>query len=259
MAHGFSLTRHDTLSAFAERLAAAGAAVLVFDYRHFGDSPGEPRQRFRKASQLEDWRAAVAAARALPGVDPDRIVLWGFSFGGAHAVTTAAADSRIAATLVLCPFLDGLARVLATPPRVAAWILPKALADLAGRHNVVPVTGQPGEKAAMPLPGEADGFAGVVAPGSPWRNEVSPGLFATIAFHRPVARARKVTGPLWVGLGEADISVARKAVERLAARAPHAELARYPYEHFGPFLAGEPERVAADQVDFLRRRGVLTD
>jgi pimeloyl-ACP methyl ester carboxylesterase len=157
MAHGFSLTRHDGLPAYAEQLADAGAVALAFDYRHLGDSPGQPRQRFRKGAQLEDWRAAVAAARALPQVDPQRIVLWGFSFGGAHAVETAAADPSIAATIALCPFLDGLARVLSTPPRVAAWIVPRAVADRAGRHNLVPVTGQPGERAAMPLPGEATG------------------------------------------------------------------------------------------------------
>jgi len=259
MAHGFSLTRHDGLAAYAERLAGAGAAVLVFDYRHLGDSPGQPRQRFRKAAQLEDWRAAVAAARALPQVDPARIVLWGFSFGGGHAVETAAADGDIAATIVLCPFLDGLARVLATPPRVAAWLLTRAVADVAGRHNLVPVTGPVGGRAAMPLPGEADGFAAVVPPGSPWRNEISPGLFATIAFHRPVAKARKVRCPLWVGLGQTDITVSRKAVERLAARAPEAELHRYPYSHFEPFLGDGPGRVTADQVDFLRRTGILTD
>ena len=232
MAHGFSLTRHEGLAAYAERLAEAGAAVLVFDYRHLGDSPGQPRQRFRKAAQLADWRAAVAAARTLPGVDPARIVLWGFSFGGGHAVETAADGGGIAAIIALCPFLDGLARVLATPTRVAAWLVPRALADLAGRHNLVPVTGPVGTRAAMPLRGEADGFAAVTPPGSPWRNEISPGIFATIAFHRPVAKARKVRCPLWIGLGDTDITVSRKAIERLAARAPRAELHRYPYSHF---------------------------
>jgi dienelactone hydrolase len=176
MAHGFSLTRHDGLPAYAERLAAAGADVLLFDYRHLGDSPGQPRQRFRKAAQLEDWRAAVAAARARPEVDGERIVLWGFSFGGAHAVETAAADGTIA---------------------------------------------------------------------------------ATIAFHRPVMKAPKVRCPLWVGLGDHDISVSGKAVARLAARAPRAELHRYPYSHFEPFMEQAPDKVAADQVDFLRRMGVL--
>jgi dienelactone hydrolase len=259
MAHGFSLTRHDGLPAYAERLASAGTAVLVFDYRHLGDSPGQPRQRFRKAAQMEDWRAAVAAARALSEVDPERIVLWGFSFGGGHAVETAAADPSIAATIALCPFVDGLARVLATPPQVAAWLLPRAVADRAGRHNLVAVTAPPGERAAMPLPGEADGFAAVVPADSPWRNEISPGVFATIAFHRPVRRAPNVHCPLWVGVGTRDISVSGKAIERLAARAPKAELHRYPYSHFEPFLGDGPGRVAADQIDFLRRTGLLTD
>lgn len=257
MGHGFSLTRHDGLAAYAEPLAAAGATVLVFDHRHLGDSPGEPRQRFRKPAQLEDWRAAVTAARALDGVDPAQIVLWGFSFGGGHAVETAAADGRIAAVIAVAPFLDGLARVLATPLRTVAWILPRALADRVGRHNLIPVTGQPGSKAAMPFPGEADGFAAVVAPGSPWRNEISPGVFLTVALHRPVAKAKRVTCPLWVSVGGRDITVSGKAIERLAARAPQAELHRYPYDHWQFCQADAPGHLAADQIDFLRRRGVL--
>ena len=257
MANGFSLTRHDGLPGYAERLAAAGATVLVFDHRHLGDSPGEPRQRFRKPLQREDWSSAVGAARALDGVDPAQIVLWGFSFSGGHAVETALEDGRIAAVIALAPFVDGLARVLATPLRTSAWILPRSVADVAGHHNLVPVTGPAGAKAAMAFPGEGDGFAAVVPPGSPWRNEITPGLFLTVAFHRPVARAKKVTCPLWVGLGERDISVSGKAVARLAARAPKGELHRYPYNHWEPYLGDAPDRIAADQIAFLRRCGLL--
>jgi pimeloyl-ACP methyl ester carboxylesterase len=75
--------------------------------------------------------------------------------------------------------------------------------------------------------------------------------------HRPVMKAPKVRCPLWVGLGDHDISVSGKAVARLAARAPRAELHRYPYSHFEPFMEQAPDKVAADQVDFLRRMGVL--
>ncbi len=257
MAHGFSLTRHDGLAAYAERLAAAGAAVLVFDHRYLGDSAGTPRQRFRKSAQLQDWRSAVAFARTLEGVDPERIVLWGYSFAGAHAIETAAADVRIAATLALCPMLDGLARALATPPRVSAWLIPRALADELGRHNLVPVTAQPGGRAAMPLPGEADGFAAVVGAGSPWRNEISPAVFLTVPLHRPLRHAKQMRMPVWLGLGERDITVSAKAIERFAARAPEAELERYPYDHFGAFLSDGPDRVVSDQVSFLRRHGVL--
>jgi pimeloyl-ACP methyl ester carboxylesterase len=259
MAHGFSLTRHDGLVPYAERLAGAGAGALVFDHRHLGDSGGEPRQRFRKGEQLEDWRAAIACARAIEGVDPQRIVLWGFSFSGGHVVESAASDPRVAATIALCPMVDGLARMLATSPLLSAWLVPRAAADQLGRHNLVPVTGQPGEHAAMTLPGEADGFQAIVPDGSPWRNEISPGVFLTVGLHRPLSKARRLRAPLWVGLGEHDVSVSRRAVEKLAARAPRAELHRYPYDHFGAFLGDGPERVAGDQVDFLRRQGLLLE
>jgi len=257
MAHGFSLTRHDGLPAYAEQFARAGAAALVFDHRFLGDSGGEPRQRIRTGEQREDWRNAVAFARTLPGVDPGRIVLWGFSFSGSHVVETALADGRIAAVLGLCPMVDGLARALSTPPALSAWLSMQALAEQLGRPKLVAVTAQPGEHAAMTLPGEADGFAAAVPAGSPWRNEVYPGLFLTLSTVRPVGKAARLDMPVWAGLGEQDVSVSGRAVRRLAQRAPQGELHRYPYDHFGAFLGDGPQRVAGDQIDFLRRNGLL--
>lgn len=256
MAHGFSLTRHDGLPAFAEAFAEAGLAVLVFDHRYLGDSGGEPRQRFRKADQLEDWRSAIAFARSRPELDPERIVLWGYSFSAGHVVTIAAEDARLAAALALCPFVNGLPRVLKNPPRQGAWILPRAIADAMGRHTTVPVTAEPGEHGAMTFEGEARGFASAVAEGSPWRNSISPGLFLTVAAHRPMRLAPKIGHPLWVGLGERDITVDKRSIERLATRAPDAELHRYDADHFEPFDVAHQPAIAADQVEFLRRLGL---
>ena len=109
MAHGFGGVRVARLDAYAERFAAAGYSVLVFDYRNFGDSGGEPRQLLSVAMQLDDWRAAVAYARSLDGVDPDRIALWGTSFSGGHVMVIAAEDARIAAAISQNPFVDGAA------------------------------------------------------------------------------------------------------------------------------------------------------
>jgi predicted alpha/beta hydrolase len=64
----------------AERLAAAGFGALVFDYRHFGDSGGEPRQVVSIPDQYEDWDAAISFAGRLDWVDRSRIALWGTSF-----------------------------------------------------------------------------------------------------------------------------------------------------------------------------------
>ena len=77
MAHGLGSLRTMGLDAYASRFAAAGYAVLVFDYRGFGDSTGEPRNLVNRKRQREDWRAAIAYARALPGVDPAQVILWG--------------------------------------------------------------------------------------------------------------------------------------------------------------------------------------
>jgi pimeloyl-ACP methyl ester carboxylesterase len=253
MAHGFSLTRHDGLEPYAEAFADAGLRAVVFDHRFLGDSGGQPRQRFRKRAQLEDWRNAIAYARRAD----ERIVLWGYSFAGGHVATLAARDQRLAAAIMICPFVNGLPRVLGTPPSLSAWILPRSLADLAGADVKIAVTGPPGRRAAMNWPGEADGFARAVPPGSPWRNEISPGVFATVALHRPLAGAKRIQCPVWIGLGERDITVDRRSVERFAARAPTAELHRYPYDHFEPFIGDVPAQIAADQVDFLRRRGLV--
>ena len=64
LGHGFGALRQYRLDAFAERFAAAGYACLVFDYRCFGASGGEPRQLIDIDRQLEDWAAALACVRA---------------------------------------------------------------------------------------------------------------------------------------------------------------------------------------------------
>lgn len=89
MAHGFGAVRALRLYAYAERFAAAGYAVVVFDYRSFGESEGEPRQVLDIAMQHEDWRAALRFARSLEGIDHTRVVAWGTSFSGGHVITVA--------------------------------------------------------------------------------------------------------------------------------------------------------------------------
>src|SRR4051812_2014287 len=112
MAHGWTGVREQRLDAFAERFAAAGLAALVFDYRHFGASEGEPRQLLDIGRQHEDWVAAIAYARTRGDVDPDRIALWGSSFSGGHVVSVAARDRRIAAVVAQVPFADGLGNLV---------------------------------------------------------------------------------------------------------------------------------------------------
>src|SRR6266513_951351 len=86
LGHGLGATREYGLEPYAHRFADAGIAALVFTYRHFGDSDGEPRQLLDIERQLADWAAAIAYARSLDGIDRERIALWGTSFGGGHVI-----------------------------------------------------------------------------------------------------------------------------------------------------------------------------
>lgn len=65
MAHGLGSTRDAGLEPYARKFADAGYAVVLFDYRHFGASDGEPHQLFSVKRQLKNWASAIGYARSL--------------------------------------------------------------------------------------------------------------------------------------------------------------------------------------------------
>lgn len=258
MAHGFGGVREARLDAYAERFQRAGHAVLVFDYRHFGSSSGEPRQLIAIRRQLADWRAAVAFARSFDGVDPGRIALWGTSFSGGHVLAVAARDPRVAAVISQVPFMSGLATVATAGPRdglrLAVAGLRDALGAVAGRRpHYVPIVGQPGELAAMTAPGAEAGCRALFPPGFPWRNEVAARIFLATGFYMPGRRARRIRCPLLVQVADGDSTTPPAPAVRAARRAPRGELRRYPGGHFDIYLGEAFERAVADQIDFLER------
>lgn len=249
MAHGLSGTRRDRLGPFAERFAAAGAAALVFDHRGFGDSGGEP-DLFGPARQLEDWRAAIAHARALPGIDPDRVATFGSSMGGGNALAAAAGDPRVAAAISQVPFLDILRQSHRSSPGITTRML---LAAVLGRP--LPAVGQPHEAAFINAPGAEDGWRRVVAGGeeSRWRDRVSSRWLLGRPF-RPARHAATLHCPWLVCVGEADRVAKPGPAIAAARRAPFGELRTYPdVDHFDIYDGPEHEAVVADQLAFLRR------
>lgn len=260
MAHGFGGTRDTGLLAYAEGFAAAGLDVLLFDYRGFGDSDGAPRQLVSYRRQRADYVAAIAAARALPGVDPDRLVLWGTSYSGGHVVPVAVQDGRIAAVLSLTPAMDGLAALAAIARRHPAKLFAlvgHGLRDLGGavlgrspRH--LPVVGVPGTTAVITAPGAHEGYLGLAGP--TWRNEVGARAALEVALNRPTRYAARLRTPLLVQVGEYDAVAPPSAARRAASRAGrYAETVTYPLDHFDVYDGDGQERVLADQLDFLTR------
>lgn len=67
---------------------ALGASIFIFDYQGYGLSGGRPNE----GGTYEDARAALAYLRTRPEVQPERIVYFGKSLGGAVAVELATAE-----------------------------------------------------------------------------------------------------------------------------------------------------------------------
>ncbi|HHJ1395742.1 alpha/beta fold hydrolase [Pseudomonas aeruginosa] len=263
MAHGLGGTRTMRLPAFAERFVAAGYACLVFDYRHFGDSEGEPRQLLDIKRQLEDWKAAIAHIRSLDDVDSDRVAIWGTSFGGGHVLAAAAADARVAAVISQCPFTDGLASSLATEPLVSLRLTALALADRMGswfgaNPILVPLAGRPATTAFMTSPDAWDGFNGLLPAGARIRNEAAARLALDIIRYYPGRRTPSIQAPVLFCVCDPDSVAPSKQTLRHALRAPRHEIKRYPYGHFEIYVGKAFEQVVGDQLDFLRRTVPVT-
>ena len=261
LAHGFAGTVDSGLLPYAERFAAAGLDALAFDYRYFGNSGGEPRQLLSVSSQLEDYAAAIDFARGLPGVDPDRIVLWGTSFSGGHVVEAAVADGRVAGVISQSPAMDGRATMLAllryagigALNRMTLAAIRDALGALRGRAPVMlPVVAPPGTLAAMSTPDAEPGYLAITGPS--WRNEFAARFALTAALYRPGLKADRLPCPMLVQIADRDAVAPPQAAQDAAWLATgRAEVRTYPVGHFDVYR-GEPfERSVADQLFFLGR------
>jgi uncharacterized protein len=260
MAHGVGATKDCGLLPFAEAFAEAGLDAVVFDYRCFGESSGEPRQLAWPPRHRDDYRAAVEFARTLDGVDPERIVLWGTSWSGGHVVYVAASDRRIAAVISQTPHMDGL-KTLARIREYAGlgqhlrltWLgLKDAVGAQRGRPPVlIPTVGPPGELGAMTTEESEPGMRAIAGPS--WRNELTARAALAEWTNRAVTRMERVRCPILVQIADRD-SVAPPAAARAATwRAKgRVEAREYPCAHFDIYLDWR-ERAIADQLHFLRR------
>ena len=256
LAHGFSGTVDAGLVPYAERFAEAGLHALAFDYRHFGASPGEPRQLLDVGRQLEDYASAVRFARETDGVDPDRIVVWGTSYSGGHVVEVAAADDRIAAVVAQTPAMDGAPTVLNilryAGPGTLARLIRAGMRDQVSGPYRIPAVGPPGTLGVMTTPDAEPGFRAIAGPS--WRNEVCARITLRAGLYRPGLKADRLPCPILVQLADDDAVVPTRPAQDAAWRATgRAEVRTYPIGHFDIYVGHWFEKAVADQLHFLRR------
>ncbi|HWJ08846.1 MAG TPA: alpha/beta hydrolase [Nocardioides sp.] len=261
MAHGFGGVRALRLYAYAEAFAAAGYAVAVFDYRGFGDSAGTPRQLLDVAMQHQDWRAALAYARTLPGIDPDRVVAWGTSFAGGHVISVAGQGEPLAAIIAQVPHVSGPAAVRATgllpSLRVGLLGIRDQVGAWRGRGPVyVDAAGRPGATAVMTSPDAVPGMDRLIADSGlrekDYPAEVAARIVLKIGLYSPKRWARGVTCPALVQIADQDAVTPRRVAEAAAARMAKPTVRVYSGGHFAPYVEPLFGAVIRDQLAFLR-------
>jgi dienelactone hydrolase len=258
MAHGFGALRSFRLPAYASQFASNGMAVLVFDYRTFGESEGEPRQLVDPWRHLQDWRAAIAFARSLGRVDGTRMALWGSSYSGGHAITLAAEDPAISALVAQVPYVDsittmaklGLGYLLRAP---AHGLLDAARALLGLSPHYVRVVARPEEFGVLNTPESWPGLMAILPDGADWENKCCARILLTFPLYRPIAAAARVRCPALIMLAEHDSLIAPSAVRRAASRMARAEVVAYPFGHFDIYHGEAFDRALEQQSAFLRR------
>ena len=130
VSHGWTGTSY-SLYKYGARFAEAGLVAMVIDYRGWGESPGwvtiiddtettddqrvtetdakvrVARTRLLPWEQVQDIRSAISYIQGEPGVDPERIGLWGSSYAGGHVLTVASLDPRVDAVVSQVTGLSG--------------------------------------------------------------------------------------------------------------------------------------------------------
>jgi dienelactone hydrolase len=258
MGHGFAAQRDFALPGFADAFAGRGYAVLLFDYRGFGDSAGSPRQLVSPRRHLQDWQAAVDHAAGLPDVDHSRIALWGSSFGGGHALVTASRRRDVRAVIAQVPFVDSISTLRRLSVAELGQAVACGLRDLgramAGREPyTVPVYADPGSFACMNTPESATGYAAMVPADSRWVNACPARIFLTLPLYRPVTHVARIEAEILLLCAEEDSLIPVADIEACARRNPRAEIVRLPGGHFDVYEGEGFERACAAYLAFLDR------
>jgi len=99
----FTSVKEMMAGTYAEKFAEQGFVALSFDYAHYGESEGLPRQLEVPAEKLADLKAAVTYLEALPYVDAVGVV--GVCTSASNATYLAAEDPRVKGLATIAGFL----------------------------------------------------------------------------------------------------------------------------------------------------------
>ena len=254
MSHGFSALKEHGLDAFARAFNDAGLAVVAFDHRHLGASDGAERGRIIPQEQHDDTRAALGWISAQPGVDPDRIGLWGSSYSGGHGLFLGAMDPRVKAVVAQVPATD-IARALIALAGKEGFTAYQALfaGDHAARNGGqpggrIPIVAPEGQPSVLATPDSYDWFMAARKNAPRWCDTTTLESVARMAEYQPAAFIDLIAPkPLLILAGKTDSLIPIAQVRAAFARAGEPKkLVEFEGGHFDLY-PGMPHHARAVQ------------
>ena len=267
MSHGFGGTKDMLLESYALRYREAGMAVLTYDFRHFGESEGKPRQLFNISYQLNDLSAAIEHARSLKEIDSNKIALWGTSAAGGYGIVIAARDKNIACVVGQCPALNNREDSKIALEREGLGFFLRlfvhAQRDM-GRSRFrlsphkIPIIGKPGTLAMITAPGTFEGYSKIVSPG--FVNEVCARILLRSHGYNPIDYAKDVKCPVLLQVCEEDNLVSKNSYQKtVKILGKHVDLIIYSIGHFDIYQGKHFEKAVSDQIIFFKKHFLMNE
>jgi dienelactone hydrolase len=219
MAHGFASVKKMGLADFAEVFVKAGLVTMVFDYRCWGQSQGEPRNQMFAHDMVEDYRNAISWLSLQPQVDPERIGVWGSSFSGGLVLYVAAYDKRVKAVVAQIPSALTPADRREKDPE--GWDSGASLLmqDRIKRYQTqevtyIPVIAKPGQPCALPFEDAYEWFTEHTVDVPEWENRISVESLEKVREFDPVTPMPLIApAPLLMIAAEHDALLPVKALK----------------------------------------------
>jgi dipeptidyl aminopeptidase/acylaminoacyl peptidase len=213
--------------AYVDAFASNGYVVIKADFRGHGSSEGNPEGGYYSPAYTTDVLNALSSIKKYPGVNPDKIGMWGHSMGGSLTLRSMVVSKDIKAGVIWAGVVASYEDMIKNWRRARPFMLSER--EQAFRR--------PGRQALIDKYGDPD---------------KNPEFWKSIS---PIAFTRDISGPLQLHHGTADEEVPLLFSERLneAMKAAGKEVELFTYEGDGHNISGNLSLALNRSVEFFNK------